>query len=161
LVGGEPAAPDATDSFRRVGIYAELGVAFRSRYFLDPFLSVGYGTLAAGDTELTDGAWGEGGTLSQRLDAWLLSPGVGAELLRLRLQVGLGLAIVVQRYGFRGDHTVTTQPSIAAQAGLGFNLYESRSFRLDVSSKLVHAAGAEVSFGVLGVTARGDFVTFH
>jgi hypothetical protein len=161
VVAGDPALPEATDSFRRVGIYGELGVAFRSRYFLDPFVCVGYGTLASGDTELPDGAWGEGGTLSQRLDAWLFSPGVTADFLRFRLRVGLGFAVVVQRFAFRGDESSTTQLPLAWQGGLGFNVLESRSFRLDVESRFVHAAGAEVSFGVLGVTARGDLVDFR
>jgi hypothetical protein len=161
LVGGDPAVPETTESFRRVGIYGELGIAFRSSYFLDPFFSVGYWTLASGDTELPDGVWGEGGTLSQRLDTWHLSPGVTADFFRLRLRLGLGLLVVVQRYGFRGDDTVTTQVPIAGQLGLGFNLYDSRSVRLDVEGKFVHAAGAEISFGVLGATLRGDLVTFH
>ena len=89
LVAGEPAVPDATESFRRVGIYGQLGVAFRSRYFLDPFLALGYGTLASADTDLPDGAWGEGGTLSQRLDTWLVSPGVTADLYRFRLRLDI------------------------------------------------------------------------
>ena len=161
LVAGDPADPEATDSFRRIGIYGGLGVAFRSRYFLDPFLSVGYGTLASGDTELPDGAWGEGGTLSQRLDTWLFSPGVTADLFRVRLRLGLGLAIVVQRYGFGGEETTTTQFPIAGQVGIGFNVLARRSFRLDVESTFVHAAGADVTFGVLGLTARSDVVTFH
>ncbi len=161
LVAGDPAVPEATESFRRVGIYGALGVAYRSRYFLDPFLSLGYGTLASGDTELPDGAWGEGGTLSQRLDIWLVSPGVTADVFRFRLRLGLGLAIVVQHYGFRGEDTTTTQTPLAGQVGLGFNLLEKRSFRLDVESTFVHAAGADVTFGVLGLTARGDLVTFH
>jgi hypothetical protein len=161
LVTGEPATPDATDSFRRVGIYGELAVAYRSRYFLDPFVSVGYGTLASADTELQDGAWGEGGTLSQRLDTWLVSPGVTADFFRFRLRLGLGLAIVVQRYDFRGDESATTQLPIAGQVGLGFNLLESPALRLDVESKFVRAAGADVTFAVLGVTARGDLFDFH
>jgi hypothetical protein len=161
LVAGDPAMPDATESFRRVGIYGGLGLAFRSRYFLDPFLSVGYGTLASGDTALPDGVWGEGGTLSQRLDLWLLSPGVTADLFRFRLRLGLGLAIVVQHYGFGGEQTTTTQVPIAGQVGIGFNVLENQRFRLDLESTFVQAAGADVTFGVLGVTGRGDLLTFR
>jgi hypothetical protein len=161
LVAGDPAMPDATESFRRVGIYGGLGVAFRSRYFLDPFLSVGYGTLASGDTALSDGAWGEGGTLSQRLDIWLISPGVTADLFRFRLRLGLGFAIVVQQYGFGGEETTTTQVPLAGQVGIGFNVLSNQRFRLDVESTFVHVAGADITFGVLGVTARGDLLIFR
>ena len=161
LTAGDPAVPETTESFRRVGIYGELGVAFRSRYFLDPFFSAGYGSLASADTELADGPWGAGGTLSQRLDTWLLSPGVTSEFWRLRLRLGLGLAIVVQHYEFRGDEHGTTQFPLAAQLGLGFELYDSPRFRLDVEGRFVHAGGAGISFGVLGVTARGDLLVFH
>jgi hypothetical protein len=160
-VAGDPAMPEATESFRRVGIYGGLGVAFRSRYFLDPFLSVGYGTLASGDTALPDGVWGEGGTLSQRLDTWLVSPGVTADLFRFRLRLGLGLAIVVQHYGFDGEQTTTTQFPLAGQVGIGFMVLERQRFRLDVESTFVHAAGADVTFAVFGVTARGDLLTFQ
>ena len=55
---GEPANPALTNSFRRVGVYGEAGVAYRSKYFLDPFFSVGYGTLASGTTEIPDSQCG-------------------------------------------------------------------------------------------------------
>src|SRR5688572_1165185 len=48
LISGDPAMPEATSSFRRLGVVGELGAAYRSAYFIDPFLSLGYGSLAAG-----------------------------------------------------------------------------------------------------------------
>ena len=161
LISGDPAIPQATDSFRRVGVYGELGAAYRSAYFIDPFLSVGYGSLAAGETQLPDGAWGAAGTMSQHLGMWFVSPGITADLWRFRLRLGLGLAFVVQSNSFHDDDNSSTQLAMAAQAGVGFNLHASSRFRVDVETTLITAAGAGVTFGVLGITARGDLLQFH
>ena len=71
-----------------------------------------------------------------------------------------GLVFTTQQPVFVNSLAETQFP-LAAQVGLGFNLYDGPSFRLDVESKFVHAAGADLSFGILGVTARGDLVNFH
>jgi Lipid A 3-O-deacylase (PagL) len=160
LAQGGPANNAATTSFRRVGIYSELGVAFRSNYFIDPFISAGYGALASADTKLSDGEWGAGGTLHQNLGIWFISPGVTTDIWRLRLRLGLGLAVVKQNDTFHSEKNTGTQLPFAAQIGLGFNCYETRRFRLDVDARYVKAAGADVSFGLLGITARGDLITF-
>jgi len=157
---GEPAYAAATTSFRRVGIYSELGIAYRSSYFLDPFISIGYGALASADTELPDGEWGPAGKLHQNLGIWFISPGITSDIWRFRLRLGLGLGIVKQGDSFHSDKNTATQLAFAAQVGLGFNCYETRRFRLDVDARYVKAQGADVSFGLLGVTARGDLITF-
>ena len=161
LISGDPAMPEATPSFRRVGVVGELGAAYRSAYFIDPFLSLGYGSLAAGTTQLPDGPWGQGGTMSHHLGMWFVSPGVTADLWRFRLRLGLGVAFVVQSHHFHDEDHSSTQLAVAAQAGVGFNLYQSSRFRVDVETKWVTAQGAGVTLGVLGVTARGDFLSFR
>lgn len=160
LAQGEPANDYATTSFRRVGIYGEAGVAFRSSYFLDPFLSVGYGTLASADTNLAAGEWGPAGTVHQHLGVWFISPGITTEIWRIRLRLGLGIALVKESSTYAGDQHTTTQTPLAGQVGLGFNCYSTNRFRLDVDARYVKAQGADVSFGLLGVTARGDLLVF-
>lgn len=160
IVQGDPANDAATNSFRRVGVYGEFGVAYRSHYFLDPFISAGYATLASADTKLSAGEWGDAGTLHQHLGLWLISPGVTTELWRFRLRLGIGIAIVKESNTFHSDKNTATQTPLAAQVGLGFNCYSSDKFRLDVDARYVKAQGADVSFGMLGVTARGDLITF-
>ena len=167
VVDGEPANPGLTNSFRRVGAYGEGGVAYRSKYFVDPFISVGYATLASGDTTLPDSDTlldGQpvysGGTLHQHLGLWLISPGVTTDIWRFRLRFGIGVAVVKQSYRFHGDNTVGTQLPVAWQAGLGFNFYQVPRFRLDGEARFVQAKGADVTFWTLGLTARGDVITF-
>jgi len=157
---GEPANPQLTNSFRRVGFYGEAGVAYRSKYFLDPFLSVGYGTLASGDTTLPDNQYGSGGTLHQHLGTWLLSPGVTSDIWRFRLRFGIGLAVVKQSFRFQGQNNTATQLPLVWEAGLGFNFYKVPRFRLDAEARFVEAKGADVSFWMLGITGRGDVATF-
>jgi hypothetical protein len=160
VVQGEPANPGLTNSFRRVGAYGEGGVAYRSKYFLDPFISVGYATLASGDTSLPDGEYGSGGTLHQHLGMWFLSPGVTTDLWRFRLRFGIGLGIVKESNRFQGDDNTATQLAMAWQAGLGFNCYSAPRFRLDAEARFIQAKGADVTFWALGVTGRGDLITF-
>jgi len=157
---GEPANPALTNSFRRVGVYGEAGFAFRSKYFLDPFISVGYGTLASGETELPDSKYGPGGTLHQHLGMWVISPGITTDIWRFRLRLGIGLAVVVESNRYQGDNNSATQMPLASQAGIGFNCYEVPKFRLDAEARYVTAKGADVTFWAIGVTARGDLLTY-
>jgi hypothetical protein len=169
-VQGEPANPQLTNSFRRVGIYGEVGVAYRSKYFLDPFISVGYGTLASGTTEIPDATYSDmnnpvpvlhpGGTLHQHLGEWVISPGITSDIWRFRLRLGVGVAIVVESNRFQGEKNSATQIPLVAQVGLGYNFYKVPRFRLDGEARYVRAAGADVTFWALGVVARGDAITF-
>ena len=164
---GEPANPGLTNSFRRVGIYGEGGVAYRSKYFLDPFISLGYATLASGDTDLPDSdtivdgkpAY-TAGTLHQHLGMWLISPGVTTDIWRFRLRFGIGLAIVKESNRFHGENNTATQLPLAWQVGLGYNFYNAHRFRLDAEARLVQAKGADVIFWTIGITGRGDLITF-
>jgi hypothetical protein len=167
VVHGEPADPGLTNSFRRVGAYGEGGVAFRSKYFLDPFLSLGYATLASGDTTLPDSdtlVEGQpvyaGGTLHQHLGMWLISPGVTTDIWRFRLRFGMGVGITKESNRFHGEANTATQLALAWQVGLGYNFYKASRFRLDADARFIQAKGTDVTFWAFGLTARGDAITF-
>jgi hypothetical protein len=160
ITQGNPAYEAATTSFRRVGVYSELGVGYRSSYFIDPFISVGYGALASADTRLPDGEWGAAGTLHQSLGVWFISPGITSDIWRFRLRLGIGVAIVKETNTFHSDKNTASQNPIGGQIGLAFNCYESQRFRLDADARYIKAQGADVSFGLLALTARGDLITF-
>lgn len=157
---GEPANPQLTNSFRRVGVFGEAGVAYRSKYFLDPFVSFGYATLASGDTTIPDSQYGSGGTLHQHLGTWILSPGVTSDIWRFRLRFGMGLAVVKQSFRFQGEDNTATQLPLLWQVGLGYNFYKIPRFRMDAEARFVEAKGADVSFWMIGITARGDVARF-
>jgi hypothetical protein len=157
---GEPANPEYTRSFRRVGYTGELGVAYRSSYFVDPFVLVSYANLASGEAALPSGTWGEGGTLEQYLSTWVIAPGITTDLWRFRLRYGLGVAIVAQGFRFGEQENSSTQLPLANQFGVGFNAFNGDRLRLDAEAKFVTAGGADVSYGALSLVMRGDLVQF-
>lgn len=158
VVFGEPALPST--SLRRVGVFGELAIAFRSKYFIAPFLSAGYGTLASGTTEVPSSPSVAGGTLDQHLGVWLFSPGITADIWRVRPRYGLGLAAVTQSFGFQGQERSSTQYPLAHQLGLGFLLLDIGRFRLDAETRLVIIGGADVTFMTIDLVARGDLIRF-
>jgi hypothetical protein len=160
VVFGQPANPEYASSFRRVGGMAELAIAYRSSYFIDPFLAVAYANLASGESRMPSGPWGDGGTLEQFLSTWVIAPGITSDLWRFRLRFGLGIAVVAQSFRFVGHTDSSTQLPLAHQFGLGFNAFASDRFRIDGEARLILAPGADVSFVALTVVGRGDLVQF-
>jgi hypothetical protein len=159
-VFGDAANPEYVQSVHRGGFYGELGVSYRSSYFVDPFLSVGYATLASGVSRLPDGLWGAGGTMEQHLGAWVISPGITSDIWRFRPRFGLGVAVIVQSFSFNGDENSSTQTPLAAQLGLGFNMWDDDRFRFDLESRAIVASGADVTFVTLDAVLRGDLFYF-
>jgi hypothetical protein len=160
VVFGEPANPEYAQSLRRVGGLVEAGVAYRSSYFVDPFLSVAYASLASGESHLPGGPWGASGTMEQQLGAWVIAPGITSDIWRFRLRFGLGLAVVMQSFRFLGQTNSSTQLPLASQLGIGFNAFESYRFRLDAETRIVLASGADISFVAVAVVARSDLLLF-
>lgn len=159
-VFGEPANPEYTQQVTQVGAYGELGFAYRSSYFVDPFISVGYASLASGQSRLPDGVWGEGGEIGQHLGAWVISPGITSDIWRFRPRFGLGLAVIVQSFEFQGETHSSTQLPVVTQLGLGFNAYDDGRFRLDLEGRGIIASGADVTFLTFDVVLRGDLFYF-
>jgi len=160
ILFGDPATAGYQASFGRVGLIGELGFAYRSWYFIDPFISVGYASLARGQAVLPDGEWGVGGTLEQKLRTWIISPGITSDLWRFRPRFALGVAIIVQSFEFNGVESSSTQTPLVAQLGLGFNVFDEGRTRLDLEMRGVLANGADVNFMTLDVTLRGDLFYF-
>jgi hypothetical protein len=160
VVFGEPANPAYTQSFNRVGVLASLALAYRSPYFLDPLLEVGYAALADGKSQLPDGEWGEGGLMEQHLATWIISPGVSTELWRFRARLGLGLAVLSQSYTFRGEESSSSQLPITSQLAIGFKALDNNLIRLDAEARAVLIPGADIHFLSLGLTGRFDIVSY-
>jgi hypothetical protein len=158
-VFSRPANPVTEPSYHRLGVFGELGVAYRSSYFLDPFLSVGYAVLASGESQLPDGPWGEGGTLEQNLGAWTISPGVTADIWRFRPRLGIGLLIVDQSNRFQGRKNSVSQGNLSTQLGLGFNVFRRGPLQLDVETRVVIARGTEITFVTLGLVGSAEVLS--
>ena len=160
LVFGEPANPQFDQSVGRVGVELAAAIAYRSSYFVDPQLEVGYAWLAHGRTELPSGLWGDGGALKQQLGAWVISPGVSVDIWRFRPRLGIGLSIVSQSNDFGGQTHSSTQLSVLSQAGLGFQVFETDSLRIDADAKIVGIPGADLTFVSVGLVGRWDAASF-
>jgi hypothetical protein len=160
LTFGEPAFPERTSSFSRVGYFGELGIAYRSNYFVDPFFAVAYASLASGDTSVPPGPTGAGGVLEQHLTTVIVAPGITADIWRIRLRYGLGIAWLTQDFKLNGIENSSTQTPLAHQFGLGFNLLDVERFRLDVEARAIGIPGADIAFMTLGIVARGDLLVF-
>lgn len=158
---GEPANPEYADSFSRAGAYGELGIAYRSKYFIDPFVSFGYASLARGDAHLPDGPWGAGGDLDQSLTGYFISPGITGDIWRIRLRFGIGLAILNQSFSFNGDDSSSSMYPLMNQLGVGFNALDMDRFRLDAEARVITAPGADLTFMTLDVIARFDLAVFN
>jgi hypothetical protein len=141
-------------------MFGEVGVAYRSSYFIDPFISVSYATLAHGVSTLPPGPWGSGGTLDQHLGTWVIAPGITTDIWRIRLRLGLGLAVVVQKFGYAGHENSSTQLPLAQQLGLGVNMIDKDWFRLDAEARLIAVPGADVTYTTVAIVARGDMIRF-
>jgi hypothetical protein len=161
LVFGEPANPEFSKSVGRVGVELAAAIAYRSSYFVDPQLELGYAWLAHGRSELPSGIWGDGGALKQQLGAWLISPGVSTDIWRFRPRIGIGLSIVSQSNDFAGQTHSSTQLSLLSQAGLGFQVFETSSLRIDADAKIVGIPGAELTFVSVGIVGRWDAESFR
>jgi len=157
---GEAANPEYDPSVSRFGIFGSFGVGYRSSYFVDPFIEIGYGSLATGEVVLPNGPWGAGGTLKQQLSVVTISPGITADIWRFRPKFGMGLSFVTESYAFGGQEHSSTQPPLLAQLGLGFVAVDVPRFRLDVEARTVIMQGADVHFTTIDVVLRADAIYF-
>jgi len=160
LVFGATANPEYSPSLTRVGLFGEIGVAFRSHYFIDPTLGVGYALLASGEAQLGEGPWGTGGKLEQDLRAWTITPGISTEIWRFQPRLGLGIIIVQQTNTFLGRDNSVTQSAFASQFGLAFHILRDGPVRMDAEARLVLGSGVDITFVGLGVVARGNVVSW-
>jgi hypothetical protein len=160
IVFGEPANPEYTQSFGRVGLYVAGAVTYRTSYFIDPFLEVGYAFLASGESNLPSGPWGDGGVMEQQLGMWVISPGIRTELWRFRPQIGLGLGIARQSNDFLGETNSLSQVAVLTQLGVDFEVFSADRLRIDSGLKVAASPGNGITFVSLVVAARFDALTF-
>jgi hypothetical protein len=157
---GEAANPEYDPSVSRFGVFGSFGIGYRSSYFIDPFIELGYGSLATGEVVLPNGPWGAGGTLKQQLSVVTLSPGITADIWRFRPKIGLGISFVTESYSFGGQEHSSTQPPLLAQLGLGFVAVDVPRFRLDIEARTVIMQGADVHFTTIDIVLRADAIYF-
>lgn len=160
IVFGDPANPEYTREFGRVGVWVGGELAYRSSYFIEPFIEVGYGFLASGESTLPSGPWGEGGLMQQQLGMWSISPGARTQIWRLRPELGIGLAIVKQSNDFLGETNSVSQAALFTQLGLSCTVFEAERLRIDTGVKLAAARGAGITFTSLAIAARFDAFVF-
>jgi hypothetical protein len=98
--------------------------------------------------------------LEQHLTTVIVAPGITADIWRIRLRYGLGIAWLTQDFKLNGVENSSTQTPLAHQFGLGMNLLDVERFRLDVEARAIGIPGADIAFMTLGIVARGDLLVF-
>jgi hypothetical protein len=151
------ALPNAT-SDRRVGMGASLGVFYRTRYFLSPFVETGYALLSTGTAFVPRGAPGGPGTIVDRLDAWHAVAGLSYEAWRLRV----GLAAGGYSFGLTsrlgGVTSATRATSIGFDAYLALTLLRAPRFFTALELVTNNAPTADLHYFQAALAIHGDFL---
>lgn len=145
-------------STRNGGGAAALGVLYRSRYFLSPFLDFAYYPLSAservvdlgrGPELVTNRAWTFGFTGGAALDLW-----------RVRLLAGLGAYDLRVSTWSSGERSTVSELDFGYVVGASaFPLVRDR-LRVGVEARAGLIVEAQTALASVGLTIGGDAVTF-
>lgn len=147
-------------SDQRVAMGGAVAVFYRSRYFLTPFVDVGYGLLSQGSARVAEFEPGGPGVISNTLDAWHFSAGVAIDVWRLRLRAGAA----VYRFGvassFAGVDASTSDVSVGSVLGVSANVFRARRFHLGLDFMAHNAPQANVHYLRFGLSIHQDVFSF-
>jgi hypothetical protein len=145
-------------STRNGGPALAMSAQYRSRYFLAPFLDVGYYSLAASDrvvdlgggaTHVVNGSWAFGFSGGAALDIW-----------RVRLRAGLGAYdLVVRTVTPAARSTVSELDFGYVASATAYPLVRGR-VRIGIEARVGLIVEAQTGFISLGATLGGDAISF-
>lgn len=158
---GEQAVQELAISDRRLGGTLSGALVYKTRYFLSPFLDVGYTNASSGGTIVPAFQTGGPAIADQRLSVWNLSSGLAFDTWRLRFQGGLGLGIVVLRTRLAGDESRADRAGPLAFFAIGLDLVHRPSFDLALKLRaLLSSQHLDVQVFSIGLEIRGDVFRF-
>lgn len=143
---------------RNGGIAAHGGLVLRSRYFLSPFLDMGYVQLYSSDEEKDVGP--PLGTLKSQnsLSAWSLVGGPAVDIGRVRLRAGMGVYRLQVRSTVLGATITPTELDLGYLVTLGVTLWRSERWKLGLETRAFLISEAETGAVSLGVCGGWDTV---
>lgn len=148
-------------STRNGGAALTLGVHYRTRYFLAPFLEGAYYSLAASDRVLDLGA----GPVLVLNRSWACGfvGGVALDVWRVRLRAGLGaydLFVRTVTTGASAARSTVSELDFGYLAGASVYPIVRDRFRLGIEARVGLIVEAQVGFVAAGLTLGGDAISF-
>lgn len=158
---GDQAIQELAIADNRKGGTLSFGAVYKTRYFLSPFVDVGYTAASAGGTLVPAYQTGGPAIADQRLSVWNVSSGLAFDTWRLRLQCGLGFGIVVVRTRLDGDESRADRAGPLAFFAIGLDLVRAPRFALALKGRaLLSSQHLDVQVVSLGLEIRGDLLRF-
>jgi hypothetical protein len=158
---GEQAVQELAIADRRSGETISASFLYKTRYFLSPFIDVGY-TLASSGGTIVPAYQVAGPTIADnRLSLWNLSSGLTFDTWRLRFQGGLGIGFVVVRTRLAGDESRADRAGPLAFFAVGLDLVRAPGFDLALKLRaLLSSQHLDMQVLSIGLEIRGDLLRF-
>ncbi len=157
----EQAVQELAVADRRTGGTLSAGLVYRTRYFLSPFVDLGYTAVSAGGTYVPAYQTSGPAIADQRLTLWNASGGLTFDTWRLRLQGGLGLGVVVVRTRLAGDEARGSRVGPLPFFGVGLALVRTERLTLALKLRaLLSSQHLDVEVLSVGFELRGDLLRF-
>lgn len=161
LALGEQAVQELAIADHRLGSTISAAVLYKTRYFLSPFIDVGYTLASAGGTIVPAFQTGGPAIADQRLSVWNLSSGLAFDTWRLRFEGGLGLGFVVVRQRLAGDESRADRAGPLAFFSTSLDLVRAPRFDLALKLRaLLSSQHLDVQILSIGLELRGDLFRF-
>lgn len=157
---GEQAIQELAIADHRVGTTVSGAIVYRTRYFLSPFLDVGFTGVSSGGTLVPAYAGGPA-VADQRLSLWNVASGFAFDTWRLRFQGGLGFGVVSLHTRLQGDDSRSSRLGPCAMFAVGLDLVHRPSFDLALKLRaLLSSQHLDVQVFSIGLEIRGDVFRF-
>lgn len=158
---GEQAVQELAVADRRTGFTVSGALFYKTRYFLSPFLDVGYTAVSAGGTIVPAYQTAGPAIADQRLSLWNASGGLAYHTWRVRFQGGLGFGVVVLRTRLAGDESRGARLGPLPFFGMGIDLVRAPRFELALKLRaLLSSQHLDVEVFSVGFEIRGDMLRF-
>jgi len=156
LTLGETAVPDV-GSLNPVGASAFAAIRYVPRQFpFHVFFQTGGGLVATGNTT------GPSGTeYSNVISALFFSPGVGLDISALRLEVGLGPALIFASTSAKDESSSSVSLAVAGEVGLSYRFLEKTTWAMSAGVRYQAVPGAGLESIYLGVQVRFGSIAYR
>lgn len=163
FIQGELAYPEYAISDRTVGGGLALNIAYRSPYFLFPFLDVSYLWLSD-NRQQVPGVDGASPTIvDNSMNGLFAYVGPATALGPVRLQLGFGAKILFRHTTVSGPSSSTSNPvdaSLSALLSAGFDLVRMKNFSAAIEGRAYIVPSFSGSIFAMGMTGRGNVLSW-
>ena len=142
------------------GMSVALGATYRTRYFLSPFIDVGYYPLYSSESNVDLGNAGGRAHAVSSVFAWGVVAGPAFDFWRLRARAGIGADDVIVHASVLGQTARAAELDLGYAFSLGGFLLIRDRFRIGIEGRLVMIVDASMTALSIGTTIGWDPVRF-